>query len=392
MDVGWLQDKQVAFTGRLASMTRSEAANLVRECGGKFVSAVNRQTSLLVVGQEGLPLTRRGHLTRRLEKARALDGTGLHGSLEILAEEDFFARLGLASSSGEVHRRYSMSQLCRLLRLPGSQLRRWVRMELVKPVESQSGVCFFDFQQVTSVKTLWELTRAGITPGQIRRSLEQLRNWLPAGVEEPLSVLSIIERDGRLLVRLQEGQLADPSGQIYLDFSKGLPAEVVGVMEAQPGRTADQWWDQGHDLETAGDLKGALESYRQALLAGGPNARLCFNLGNVLYALGRPGEAAERFRQAIELDSASPEAWNNLGNTLCELNQHAAALAAYRLGLKHAPGYADLHYNLADALDRLGRFDEARSHWQAYLSQVPAGPPGADYARHRLKAALSGSK
>ena len=51
-DADLLRGKQVAFTGKLASMTRKEAADLVRTYGGRFLAAVNRQTSYLIVGQE----------------------------------------------------------------------------------------------------------------------------------------------------------------------------------------------------------------------------------------------------------------------------------------------------------------------------------------------------
>src|SRR5262245_41255285 len=170
-DGGWLRGKQVAFTGRLATMTRSEAAALVASFGGEFAQSVHRQTDFLVVGQEGLPLTKRGGLTNKLRKARLLQATG---SPVILSEEDFFARLGLDARSGDVHRLYSTAQLCRLLRVPRDRMRGWLRAGLIQPAETTHGVDFFDFQQVTSVKTLCDLAAAGVKPPQIRKSLEQL--------------------------------------------------------------------------------------------------------------------------------------------------------------------------------------------------------------------------
>ena len=40
-------------------------------------------------------------------------------------------------------------------------------------------------------------------------------------------------------------------------------------------------------------------------------------------------------------------------------------------------------YGLADVLEQLGRLDEARVHWRAYLQNEPAGEC-ADYVRSRL--------
>jgi BRCA1 C Terminus (BRCT) domain len=64
VEADFLKGKQVAFTGKLASMARTEAAELVRDFGGRFVPQVNRQTSFLIVGHEGWPLRKDGRLTR----------------------------------------------------------------------------------------------------------------------------------------------------------------------------------------------------------------------------------------------------------------------------------------------------------------------------------------
>lgn len=385
MDETSLRGQQVAFTGRMATMTRSEAAALVASFGGQFSPLVTRNTAYLVVGQEGLPLTKRGGLTNKLRKARQLGA----GRPMILGEQEFFDRLGLSTASADVHRLYSMAQLCRLLRLPRDRLRAWQRAGLIGPVETVHGVGFFDFQKVTGVKTLCDLTQAGVKPPQIRRSLELLGRWLP-GIGEPLAQLALLERDGKLLVRLEHGQLAEPTGQMHLDFAAEesssaiteLPPPLTGV------HSAEDWWDRGLDAEEAGRLDDAARAYREALYASGPDAMLCFNLGNVLFALGQHGQAAERFRQAIELDHDFAAAWNNLGNTLVELNELDEALAAFRKALAIAPECADAHYNLADTLEQQGEYLEARSHWKAYVRFEPAGT-WTDYARRRLAQACS---
>lgn len=279
-----------------------------------------------------------------------------------------------------IERRYTAAQLCRLLRLSPDRLRRWVRQGLVKPTETAGGVQF-NFEQLTAVRTLWTLTQAGVSLGQIRRGLDQLRSWLPGEADEPLAHLPVIERDGRLLIRLDEGQLAEPSGQLHLDFAEQPHSpQIISALEAP---SADDYWDRGIDLEEQGRLAEAEDAYRQALLTGGPHAQLCFNLGNVLYAQGHKEQAAERYHQAVELDPAFAEAWNNLGNALAALGQHERAAPAYRQALQHSPQYGDAHYNLADTLDTLGRRQEARLHWQRYLLLEPVRP-WADRARQKL--------
>src|SRR5437870_2983249 len=265
-DGSWLRGQQVAFTGRLATMTRSEAAALVASFGGHFTPSVHRQTTFLIVGQEGLPLTKRGGLTNKLRKARRLSATG---KPIILPEQEFFERLGLGERSQEVHRRYSMAQLCRLLRVSRDRLRAWLRAGLIQPAETSHGVGFFDFQQVTSVKTLCELAEAGVKPPQIRRSLEHLGRWLPS-VEQPLAQLGIIEDNGQLLIRLDEDKLVEPTGQLQLDFDQNDGVDIVNSHGHL--RSADDWWATGCDAEEAGRLEEAARAYRQALYVGGPEA------------------------------------------------------------------------------------------------------------------------
>ena len=375
-DANWLRGRKVAFTGRLASMTRAEAAALVRRRGGQWVADVSRNTSFLVIGQEGWPIRRDGRLSRKLREARRLQRTH---PVAIMSEGEFLDRLGLETPPLD-RQCYSTSRLSELLRVPGSRIRQWVQQGLVHPVQSLGGVHYFDFRQVSWIKTLCDLVEAGAGTGRIRRSLEQLRQWLP-DVESCLDRLAVLEKDGRLLVRLDEDRLVEATGQGLFDFGDDSPPATVQAVRGP--QTSEQWFDLGCSHEEAERYLEAERAYRQALRLSGPVAQTCFNLGNVLYALGRKGQAAERFSQAAELLPDYADAWNNLGNVLQELGQHDDAVAALRRAVDLDPASADAHYNLADALDGLKRIEEARAHWQCYLHFEPSGP-WADYARRRL--------
>lgn len=375
----WLQGQRVAFTGRMASLTRAEAAELVRSHGGEYAPTLSRNTAFLVVGQEGWPLTGDGALAPRLRKAHRLQAQG--AELTVLSEEEFLARLGFSPQTPGVHRLYSTAQLCRLLRITSRQLQTWVRTGLIRPVHIVQGVGYFDFQQVTSARTLIDLTRAGVTPERLRRSLGMLQTWLP-DLRLPLAQLAVIERDGRVLVRLGDGQLAEPSGQGVFDFPE---AAIPMTVEWKPShRSAEEWTADAHAYEEAERWEEAAEAYRQALLLTGPDAQLCFELGNVLFALGQRPRAAERFRQAVEIDPAYVDAWNNLGNVLADLGETEEGLDALRKAIELDPGYVDAHYNLADVLDSVGRREEAQPHWEAYL-RYDACSEWATYARSRLR-------
>jgi DNA-binding transcriptional MerR regulator len=377
-----LAGQKVAFTGKLASLTLAEAKELLRACGAEWVPTVTAQTALLVVGQDGLPLRKDGRLTRNLQMARRLQR--LH-AIAIINEADWLAGLGAGSPLGSAAG-VSTAQLSQMLQVPGQRIRAWVHAGLIQPTTSVLGVHFFDFRQVSWAKTLRKFDSAGVNPARIRRSLEQLRQWLP-DVDQPLAQLAILESEGRLLVRLGGGQLAEPTGQGLFDFAdEGAPSTLsVGV---QP-RTAEAYFQRGCDLEQAGRLTEAAQAYRLALVFGGASAVICFNLGNVLYARGEKEEALKRLKQAVECDSRLTAAWLNLGNLWAERERHAEAVAAYQKVLELEPLHADAHYNLADTLDHLGRTDEALPHWRAYLRHDASSAWG-DYARRRLERAKNG--
>jgi tetratricopeptide (TPR) repeat protein len=259
-----------------------------------------------------------------------------------------------------------------------------VQAGLVQPVTQQDGVWHFDFQQAAAAKTLCDLTRAGVTSGRIRRSLEQLRAWLPQ-ISQPLQQLSVLQSSGNLVVRLEDGEFADLDRQMHLNFDGTEEAPPPPTFPINPDmpQTAAQHFERGLEQEASGYIEDAAESYRQALRLGGPDVQICFDLANVLHQLGHREQAMERYHQVIELDSHHADAWNNLGLILCELNRHEEACAAFRRVLQIDSSHSLARYNLADALDELGFHREAIPHWQAYLQEDPDSR-WAQYARSRL--------
>src|SRR5262249_43545212 len=220
-------------TGRLASMTRAEAVQLARTQGGEFVPTVSRFTSLLVVGLEGWPLQKNGRLSRKLLQARRLQHFGY--PLTILSEEEMLSQIGLQARFENIHQLYTTAQLHQILRIPGERLRAWMKIGLIQAAQITNGVCYFDYQQVTRAKTLSDLAQAGVSAKRLRKSLEQLRKWMP-GLADPLSQLSVIERDGEMLVRLQDGHLVEPTGQLQFDFEDLPPiASSIRSNESEIG-------------------------------------------------------------------------------------------------------------------------------------------------------------
>ncbi len=381
-DEGVLRDKKVALTGRLAAMTHREAARLIEDFGGKVVQAPARDTDYLVVGREGLPLGEDGQPTASLLAARQLQSLGY--AIQIVSEEVFLSKLHLLEDQQKIRRRYTIVQLTRILGVSRDRIRAWMRAGLIEPVETIHRLAYFDYQQVTSAKMLSDLVRSGLTPAGIRESLARLSRWLPE-TDYCLSQLSVLESSRQLLVRLADGRLAEPSGQLLMTFEPE-PRATVALDAAE--QTAEERLEEAVGLEAAGFFAQAADAYRAAARCDPEDAVLQFSLGNVLYSLGEYREASSHFRRAVELEPSYVEAWNNLGNLLAELGQLEEAITALRYALHIVPDYADAHFNLASILATAGRTSEAAEHWQAYLTLDPLSP-WADEAQSHLAAAAA---
>jgi tetratricopeptide (TPR) repeat protein len=368
------RQQTVAYTGRLALVTHGEFVKLVEKSGARFSLHAGPHAQVLVVGQQDWAINADGTLASPLREAGP--------QTLVVSEERFLATLGAAAEQAEPQL-YTAATLAEILSLPRARLRAWVRAGLICPAKAESGVMHFDFRQVSAAKLLWDLSQSGVPTSQLRRSLQQLRAWMP-DVEQPLEQLTVLERNGRLLVRMETG-LAETDGQFQFEFTgEAVDASPPPSMRLYAGpSTAAAWHAQGVEQEQGGYLGEAVESYRQALLRGGPDARICFDLAHALQALGRKPEAAERYRQALELDDRYPDAWNNLGTVLAEMGERAEACTAFGRALAIDPNDLRAHYNLADTLEEMGLHAEAVQHWQAYVRQDSQSPWGV-YARSRL--------
>ncbi len=368
-----LLPRGVSYVGPLDALSHETLVELVREHGGRYVRYGHYEKfDVLIVGDAALPITPGGD---------PFDFSGR----TVVRESDFLTLLGeAASDAAGMARSFTPPALSELLHVPEPRIRAWAKAGLLRPTSVEHGVMRFDFRQAAIARTLVGLTDGGVSASRLRRSLKQLKEWLP-GLDEPLQQLSLLERNGPLLVRLENGDLAEVDGQMHLDFNGASPPPPAPLRLAPlPAyRSAGQWHALGIEQEQAGLLDDAADSYLHALQEGGPDPQVCFDLAHVLAESGHPEAAIERYRQVTELDPRCGDAWNNLAVLLGQRGDGQLAIDAFRRAVRLSPDDAAARYNLADALDDAGS-SAAADEYQEYLRLDPSPNPWADHARRRV--------
>jgi len=365
--------REVVIAGRLLSLSRAEAYERVAACGGRLAEHAGEDTAWVVLADDGSPLGEDGRLADPLVEARRRIEAGQ--AIELLSEDEFLARLGLAEPGAALRRLYTSAQLARILDVPPRRLAAWVRAGLIRPARTARRLAHFEFREVAQARALARLAARGVRLKRIRASLEALSRWWP-GARASLAQLDALEEHGALCVRTPAGDLAEPSGQLRLEFAQATGGEPVHAGEV--------WFQRGLRLEQEERLEEAAQAYAKALDPEHPRPEAAFNLGNALYALERLEDARAAFTLATELDPEYVEAWNNLGNTLSLLGRHEEARGRFERALTLAPDYADAHFNLAETLAACGDVEGARRHWRVYLEHDPDSPWAAE-VRARLR-------
>src|ERR1700746_1415597 len=104
----------VAFTGRLACLTRAEAFEVVRQRGGTPSQTVTKRTKLLIVGELGWPLLDDCRPSNKLSRA-----TGY--GIPVVSERRFLEWIGKAVPD-TVNKTYSTDQLAALSKLSSDKI------------------------------------------------------------------------------------------------------------------------------------------------------------------------------------------------------------------------------------------------------------------------------
>jgi tetratricopeptide (TPR) repeat protein len=110
------------------------------------------------------------------------------------------------------------------------------------------------------------------------------------------------------------------------------------------------------------------------------------NLAGVFYRRGMAwkGRAVQLWRLALDRDPRLPEAHYNLGYLALDDGDPRAAIPHFLRAIEYAPDFADAHFNVAMAYERIRDAASAGPHWGAYLTLEPNGD-FADVAREYVR-------
>jgi tetratricopeptide (TPR) repeat protein len=329
----------VAFTGRLACMTRAEAFEVVRSHGGTPSQEVTRRTNVLVVGELGWPLLDDGRPSNKLSRASSY-------GVPVISERRFLEWIGKAVPDS-LHRTYSADQIATLSKLSSSTVDELVQFGLLDP---RGGL--FGFRDLASARQVSKLFANGIALSEIIRSVKEVRHWLP---EADLSNLRLHPAAQHTIEIVQPEGRTDKRGQFVLPVS---PSE----------QNPDALFERAQAAEETGDTAEAERIYHILMKCDPTDAASPFNLGNMLRANGRKVEAEAALRAATRADPTFAEAWYNLSDLLDEQGRAGAAIECLRKALQAAPDYSDAMFNLALLLQRNNRHAEAAEYWRRYLA------------------------
>lgn len=302
----------------------------------------------------------------------------------------------LETDATELEQLYSPAMLAELLGVSVRQVRNWQRAGLLQPTTIVMQVPYFGFAEIATAKLLFQWKSKGVSVQSIQRQLSMLRNHL--GVDVDLKGLPVVAVGKRLLLRQGE-TIVEASGQLHFSFDATAEGDddrpaTLNFAEAAARKrptsklqdelaSLEQMIEEALNAEEADEYEVAIEWYRSALAAHGPNPDICFQLAELLYRQGDLTAARERYFMALELDPELVEAQANLGCVLAECGQPELAIACFEGALHQYEEFADVHFHLARALDDTGQAVRASEHWRRFLELAPASP-WAEEATQRL--------
>lgn len=343
-----LDNKRIWFVGKLGGLNRREARQLVRQANGIPVDKLDDKVDLIVVGAEQLPLGDQEELLDEATRGRAAEG-----HLEIISETQLWECLGLVDGEQSVRRLYTPAMLAELLDVSVATIRRWHRRKLIVPAREVHRLPYFDFQEVATARHLAQLLAAGASPQAIENKLGELSRFVP-DVERPLAQLSVIVEGQQILLRQGEG-LIEPGGQMRIDFDAiESEADVVETTSGeQPTLMFPPMAADGDSILTPGEM---------------------LDLAAELEDDGQLASAADVYRAALSAGGPRAEVCFQLAEVLYRMGDITAARERYYMAIELDEDLVEARANLGCVLAETDQLELAVAAFEGALLYHPDFP------------------
>lgn len=165
-----------------------------------------------------------------------------------------------------------------------------------------------------------------------------------------------------------------------LEQKRGALQERLEQVIAAPVPAAQaplevDWIQQGNALLDAGDLDGALRSYKAAAESAPENSDAWLNQGFVLLQRGDHGEAGACLERSLALNAGNADAWYLLGGVREQSRQLPLAAEAFRKAIALQPNFAEAHRDLCRVTYQSGQIAQAKA---TVLEGLAIAPDQAD--------------
>ncbi len=159
--------------------------------------------------------------------------------------------------------------------------------------------------------------------------------------------------------RTAPAPLSVPAPAVRTGVPAATPAPAASASTTAPPVTfspapspADVFIARGNELQQAGDQRGAIAQYQQALQAEPRSFAAYFGLGTAAYSIHEYAAAAAALGIARQLDPESVAAINNHGSALYKVKDFAGAARAWEEVLRREPGNSAAQANLDIVYER----------------------------------------
>lgn len=267
---------------------------------------------------------------------------------------------------------YTTREIAAILGLSEQQVRSHARSGYVEPRRGARGEYLYSFQDLVLLRTAVELMEAEIPVRRIKRSLEKLKEQLPAG--RPMTAVRIAAEGDDVVVQDGATAWAPESGQYVFNFEVSELATQVAPMaqeaaakakQRQALMNAEEWFELGSEIEI-GSPDDAIDAYRRAIDLDETHTDAHVNLGRLLHEKQKLAEAERHYRAALQHDPQSVIAAFNLGVVLEDAGRYRDAVLAYRRAIEIDETFPDAHYNIAQLYERLGEKTDAFRHLKQF--------------------------